>query len=215
MNTGVEEPIGVLIVDDHALLRDGLRELLETEPDIRVVASASNGAKAVSAAGAYQPDVTVLDVEIPGDDVRTTLSALLRAAPRTRVLILSVRDDPDTVQQLLSMGIRGYLLKSVSRNDFVSAVRGVYEDEQRTVLSISRDSMNRMSGREPELLSAREREIMALVAEAMSNHQIAHRLSITEGTVKRHLRNIFVKLGAVSRIDAVNKLSTPRGGYRH
>lgn len=214
MNTGADEPISVLIVDDHALLRDGLGELLETEPDMQVVASASNGAKAVAAASAYQPDITVLDVEIPGDDVRATLSQLLRAAPQTRVLILSVRDDPDTVQQLLSMGISGYLLKSVSRDDFVAAIRGVHEDKQRMVLSISRDTMNRLNGQEPELLSAREREIMALVAEAMGNGQIANRLSITEGTVKRHLRNIFVKLGAVSRIDAVNKMSTPRNSYR-
>lgn len=195
----------VMLVDDHAILRDGLREILEAEPDLRVVAEASNSDQAVALSAAYHPDVVVLDVDIPGDSVTVTLGRILAATPRASVLILSVYDEPHTVRQLLDRGIRGYLLKSVNRHDFVAAVRGVHRDPERIVLSISRDSLRQVNGGSPGLLSEREREVMALVAGAMSNAQIARRLNITEGTVKRHLRNIFTKLGAVSRIDAVNK----------
>jgi DNA-binding NarL/FixJ family response regulator len=196
----------VLLVDDHALLRDGLREILRMEDSVVVVGEAANGQQALAAVTALYPDVVVLDVEMPGDDVTTTVNRILRAAPYTRILVLSVYDDATVVKELLALGIRGYLLKSINRHDFLAAVLGVHHDDERVVLSISRESLRRVNGGvQNGLLSQREREIMNLVAGAMSNAQIAHRLAITEGTVKRHLRNIFSKLGAVSRIDAVNK----------
>jgi DNA-binding NarL/FixJ family response regulator len=201
---GPVRPIRVLIVDDHTLLREGLRDILEAEEDITVVGEAGNGREALRCVMADHPDVVVLDVGIPGDDVTVTVSAIRRASPGADILILSIYDDAAVVRELLSMGVRGYLLKSVTRQDFLTAVRGVRRDPQMVVLSISRQTLQQVNGA-GTLLSQREREIMAMVADAMSNSQIARRLSIAEGTVKRHLRNIFAKLGAVSRIDAVNK----------
>jgi DNA-binding NarL/FixJ family response regulator len=196
--------VRVLIVDDHTLLRDGLRNILEAEDDIAVVGEAGNGREALEWVASARPDVVVLDVGIPGDSVTRTVAEIQRASRGTDILILSTYDDPPVVRELLAMGVRGYLLKSVTRQDFVTAVRGVRRDPHRVVLSISHQSLQQVNGA-TTVLSPREREIMALVAAAMSNAQIAHRLAITEGTVKRHLRNIFTKLGAVSRIDAVNK----------
>ncbi|OLB79489.1 MAG: DNA-binding response regulator [Actinobacteria bacterium 13_2_20CM_2_71_6] len=200
-----DRPIRVLIVDDHALLRDGLRGILEAENDIVVVGEAGNSEQAVAYVAATTPDIVVLDVDIPGDKVTATLTRIQLRSARTKAIILSIYDEPMVVQELLAMGVRGYLLKSVNRQDFVAAIRGVYQDDQRVVLSISQQSLQQVNGARVNLLSDREREVIMLVAGAMSNAQIATRLRITEGTVKRHLRNIFTKLGAVSRIDAVNK----------
>jgi DNA-binding NarL/FixJ family response regulator len=202
---GIGNPIRVLIVDDHALLRDGLRGILEAEDDIVVVGEAGNSEQAVAYVAATRPDIVILDVDIPGDKVSATLTRIQHKSAGTKAIILSIYDEPMVVQELLAMGVRGYLLKSVNRLDFVAAIRGVYHDDQRVVLSISQQSLQQVNGARVNLLSYREREVIMLVAGAMSNAQIAHRLRITEGTVKRHLRNIFTKLGAVSRIDAVNK----------
>ena len=204
--TDGDRAIRVLIVDDHALLRDGLRQILDTVDGIEVTGEASNGEDAVRFVAAERPDVVVLDVEMPGSAVVTTVQRILAVDPAVRILILSVYDEPATVKELLALGVRGYLLKSIRWHDLVVAIRGVYNDDERVVLSISRESLQQDNGMAREsLLSRREQEIMSLVAGAMSNAQIARRLSITEGTVKRHLRNIFTKLGAVSRIDAMNK----------
>ncbi|MEV4636618.1 response regulator transcription factor [Actinoplanes sp. NPDC049548] len=200
-----EASIRVLVVDDHALLRDGLRELLDAEDDIVVVGEAGDGDQAVAAALALRPDVIVLDIEMPGPAVTVTIDRLRQALPQLRILILSMHDDPAMVQRVLSLGVNGYLLKSVKREEFVGAVRTAHRDPERIILSISRQSLQQVNSVPSDVLSPREREIMALVAVAMSNSQIANRLYITENTVKRHLRNIFTKLGAASRIDAVNK----------
>ncbi len=199
------DAISVVLVDDHTLLRDGLRDILQIEPDIVVVGEAGHSRQALELVEARRPDLVVLDVGIPGDSVTHTVGEIHRLSPHTSVLILSVYDDPVVVRSLLDLGVRGYLLKSVGRHDFVAAVRGVHHDPDRVVLSISQQSLRQVNGSGAGVLSVREREVMMLVAAALSNTQIASRLDITEGTVKRHLRNVFTKLGAVSRIDAVNK----------
>ncbi|SBT42874.1 response regulator [Micromonospora auratinigra] len=205
-----ERPIRVLLVDDHALLRDGLREMMECEEDIVVVGEAGSGAEALAVAPRLEPDLIVLDVEIPGEDVAETVRRLRAEVPQTRILILSMHDDPVVVQNLLGLGISGYLLKSIRRQDFLAAMRSAHQSGKRVVLSISRSSLDQLNSPNHSLLSSREQEIINLVARAMSNAQIASQLYITEGTVKRHLRNIFMKLGAVSRIDAVNKAAVAR-----
>ncbi|MGA7808470.1 helix-turn-helix transcriptional regulator, partial [Bradyrhizobium sp.] len=115
-------------------------------------------------------------------------------------------EGPQLVQDLLAIGVRGYLLKSIHWQELVVAIRAVSADADRVVLGVSRESLRQVEQKSGiEMLSDREREVLHLVAQALSNSQIASRLSLTEATVKRHLRNIFVKLGAVSRLDAVNK----------
>ena len=135
----------------------------------------------------------------------TTVRRMHSASPRSKVVILSMYDGPKLLKSLLMLGIKGYLLKSVTRHELVAAMRGARTDDDRVLLSVSSESLAKVHAAEPAVLSDRERDILELVASAMSNAQIASRLRLTEATVKRHLRNIFGKLDAVSRIDAVNK----------
>jgi DNA-binding NarL/FixJ family response regulator len=197
--------ITVVLVDDHRLVREGLREILAAEDDIAVVGEAANSADAVAQIGTHLPDVVLLDVEIPGCEVTETVTVIRALSPDTRILILSMYDGPQLVRRLLGFGICGYLLKSVDRHELATAIRSVYLVPDRLVLSVSRASLAQAAVDPGVVLSARELEILELVARAFSNSQVASRLHITEATVKRHLRNIFVKLGAISRIDAVNK----------
>lgn len=199
--------IRIVVVDDHTLFRDGLREILEAEEGFAVVGEAGTHSQAVRVAAETQPDVALLDVGLPGSGATRTVRQLLQATPRTRVIMVSVDDEPRTVQELLAAGVRGYLLKSATRQELVAAVRSVLANDERVVLSVSRASMAQVhtAAALPGLLSAREREVMTLVAQGMTNGQTARQLSISEGTVKHHLRNIFGKLGATSRLDAVNK----------
>jgi len=200
----VSSQITVVLVDDHVLMREGLREILETQPDIVVVGEAGDSAAAVDVVVARQPRVVLLDVEIPGDEVTITVARMLGRAPGADTISLSVDDGPHLLQRLLSLGIRGYLLKSVTRQELVAAVRNACTDDGRVILSVSRRSLAQIPAA-TGALSPRELDVLELAAQAMSNAQIAARLYLTEATVKRHLSNIFAKLGAVSRIDAVNK----------
>lgn len=196
----------ILIVDDHTLVREGLREILATQEDMCVVGEAADSAATVTLAAEQQPDIVLLDVEIPGSEVTTTVSQILNCSPESRVIILSMYDGPHLVQAVLDAGIRGYLLKSIHWQELVVAIRAVRADNDRVVLAVSRESLSDIQqGQSSVKLSSRELQVLDLVAQALSNGQIAARLHLTEATVKRHLRNVFVKLGAVSRLDAVNK----------
>lgn len=198
--------ITILIVDDHALVREGLREILRTQEDLRVVGEAADHPTAVALAAAEQPDIILLDIDMPGGDVITTVNQIHSCSPRSRVIVLSMHEGPQFVQTLLAAGIRGYLLKSIHWQELVVSIRAVCADSDRLVLGVSWESLQyARQGPTSGALSDREREVLGLVAQALSNAQIAARLQVTEATVKRHLRNIFVKLGAVSRLDAVNK----------
>ena len=199
------ERIRVLLVDDHALFRDGIRGILKVQDDLVVVGEAGDSERALFLVAETHPDVVLLDVEIPGEKITSTVRRVRLLAPDTRVIILSMHDGPRLLRELLALGIRGYLLKSISWQELVSAIRSSWADPSRVILSVSPESLAGACEAASPLLSPREREVLELTAEAMSNSQIATRLSLTEATVKRHLHNIFAKLGAVSRIDAVNK----------
>lgn len=200
--------INILVADDHALLRGALCDVLQSEPDLNVVAEASSGQTAVELAIQLCPQVVILDVEMPGQAATTTLEQIRDLCGDPDVLILSVHDDPHLIQEFLNLGVSGYLHKSATRGALVSAIRMARRSDRRNVtMSVSRQSIT-ASRPEPHgrgSLSAREIQVLSHVARARSNRQIARSLGITEGTVKRHLRNIFDKLGAVSRMDAVNK----------
>jgi DNA-binding NarL/FixJ family response regulator len=195
----------LVLADDHTMVREGLNEVLSLESDLKIVGEAGTGVEAIALVRQLRPDVVILDVEMPQHDVITTLRQIRQSSPRTKVIVLTMHDDHNLVRDLLARGAHAFLIKSVSRHELVSAVRSVVLDEQRVVVSVSRESLDRMSDPSSNPLSEREREVLILVARALSNAQIASRLSITEGTVKRHLRNVYTKLSAVSRLDAVNK----------
>jgi DNA-binding NarL/FixJ family response regulator len=143
-------------------------------------------------------------VRVPGERAVELVSGLRALSPRTTIIIFSMFDEPSVVKELLAVGASAYLLKSVTRDGLIFAVREVCAGN-RLLVAISRRSFEMVMGSRPAVLSDREIEILELVAQAFSNLQIARRLQIAEGTVKRHLRNVFAKLSAASRLDAVNK----------
>ncbi|WP_066907211.1 response regulator [Millisia brevis] len=208
-------PISVAVVDDHTLLRGALCDMINLEPDIGVIVDAPSTRTALSKVAAQRPDVVILDVEIPGEDVRESIRAINTASPDSSVLIVTMYEDLNLVQDLLDLGISGYLHKSASREALLSAIRGRTDGTGQVVVHMSRRIVpmrERVDG--PPVpagpLTAREREVLGCVAEALSNRQIAGKLGISEGTVKRHLRRIFDKLDAVSRLDAVNRATAAR-----
>jgi DNA-binding NarL/FixJ family response regulator len=203
------ERLRVLLVDDHTLFREGVAELLTVEDDVDIVGKAGDSVTALRMVGSKRPEVVLLDVEMPYHPVRVTIRSIRRASPNTRILILTMHDDPGLLQQVLAAGAHGVLVKTATRDELLSAVRAVgYQGK--TVLSVSRRSGAALAAPAPNPLSPREVEVLELAGQALSNAQIAAYLFITEGTVKRHLTNIYGKLGAVSRLDAVNKAVAAR-----
>lgn len=200
--------VRIILVDDHTLLREALCDILRAEDDFEVVAQAGSADGLVELVDEQRADVVLLDVEMPGHIPEDTIRALSARFPALQVLVLSMHDDIELIQGMLLTGARGYLHKSVSREQLAGAIREVTRKAKGRAFVLSAHGLTGGPGGSvppPGILSAREIEILSHVARAMSNRQVAVRLGITEGTVKRHLRNIFGKLGAVSRIDAVNR----------
>jgi DNA-binding NarL/FixJ family response regulator len=193
----------VLLVDDHTLFREGLAEIFAADEGLEVVGEAERGEEAVLLAREERPDVVLLDVEMPGMGAKETVRELSRVSPSSKVVILTMYDEPPLVRELLGAGAHAYIVKSATREELLAAIRTVGKDEDRVILSVSRHTLERLEGREKSILSPRELEVLSLVAEAKSNAQIASQLYISEGTVKRHLTNVYAKLGVASRVDAV------------
>ena len=200
--------IKVLLVDDHALFREGVAEIFDAEEGMEVVGVAANGQEAVELTAEVKPDVVLMDVEMPLMGAEQAIRQILCTSPSSKILVLTMYDEPRLVRKLLMLGAHGYLVKNATREELVAAVRTVHRVEDRIVLSVSRSTAARLEGSEQSVLSNRELEILLLIARAMSNSQIASRLHISEGTVKRHLTNIYAKLGVSSRADAAKKALT-------
>jgi len=200
--------IKVLLVDDHALFREGVAEIFNAEEGMEVVGEAANGEEAIGLAAEVKPDVVLLDVEMPLMGAEQALRRILCTSPSSKILVLTMYDEPRLVRKLLMLGANGYLVKNAAREELVAAVRTVHRVKDRIVLSVSRSTANRLEGSGQSVLSSRELEVLLLIARAMSNSQVASRLHISEGTVKRHLTNIYAKLGVCSRADAAKKALT-------
>ena len=204
------DKIRVLITDDHVVVREGTRRVLESEKDIEIVGEASNGEEAVSQAIKLKPDVVIMDIAMPklnGIEATKQIKALLPAAA---VLILSAYDNDQYIFSLLEAGAAGYLLKNVRGSELVEAVRSVYSGESvlhpvvaRKVLHRFVPSTNEAKGEAPELLSQRELEVLKLAAKGMSNRDISEKLCLSARTVQSHLANIFSKLQVGSRTEAI------------
>jgi DNA-binding NarL/FixJ family response regulator len=197
--------ISIIVVDEAGLFREGLARLLATEPDIQVIAETANGADAVNLVRVYRPSVVLVGSDTATPNLAEDMRLLVEAAPLSKLIVLASRDDPRRVKHLLSAGAHAYLLRSATTAELLSAIRVVDRNEDRVVLSVSRQTMSRLRAGGDPMLSERELEVLALVAEGMRNSQIARKLFIAEGTVKRHLTNIYAKLGAGSRTDAVRR----------
>lgn len=211
------EKIRVLIVDDHAVVRQGLRAFLELQDappalPIEIVGEAANGAQAVELARRLQPDVVLLDLVMPEMDGIAATPQIIAASPRARVLILTSFGEEDKVFPAIRAGAHGYLLKDIPPNDLVHAVRAAYAGKVQLHPDIARKLMSVIAGQEEPLwgtrltsveeLSEREREVLRLVARGLTNHEIAERLVISEKTVKTHVSSILGKLGLADRTQA-------------
>ncbi|KUM82986.1 MULTISPECIES: response regulator [Streptomyces] len=198
--------ISVLIVDDHPVVRDGLRGMFESAPGFTVLGEASNGVEAVERAAALDPDVILMDLRMPGGGGVDAIRELTRVEARAKVLVLTTYDTDSDTLPAIEAGATGYLLKDAPRDELCTAVRAAAEG--RTVLSPAVASRLVSAVRSPrapanEPLSAREREVLALVAQGTSNREIARELFISEATVKTHLTHLYAKLGVNDRAAAV------------
>ena len=204
--TGTSSPITLLIVDDHPVVRDGLRGMFASAPGFAVLGEAASGEEAVERAAALDPDVILMDLRMPGGGGVAAIAHLTRTGARARILVLTTYDtDTDTIPAI-EAGATGYLLKDAPRDELFTAVRAAAEG--RTVLSPAVASRLVSAVRTPrrerdEPLSAREREVLALVARGTSNREIARELFISEATVKTHLTHLYAKLGVNDRAAAV------------
>ncbi|WP_166177648.1 response regulator [Rubrobacter tropicus] len=202
--------IKILLVDDHTMFRQGLKEMLSTDEKMRIVGEASDGSEAVALADEEGPDVVILDVEMPGISAAETMEGLLGLSPAPKVLIVSMYDSPRLVRDLLGRGASGYLVKSASMEELLTAVRRAADGpqgrrEENVILAVPRAVLERVKGGDEEGLSGREQEILLLAARGLSNRLIAASLHISEATVKRHLANVYEKMGVGSRGEASQK----------
>ncbi|MBM2614626.1 response regulator transcription factor [Actinoplanes sp. LDG1-06] len=198
--------IRVLIVDDHPMFRDGLRQLLSDGVEFQVVGEAGNGAEALAVLKSAAADVVVMDLHMPRMDGVTAIERIRAGFPEVQVLVLSTYDTDGDVVPAMAAGAIGYLLKDVSREELREGVRAAARGE--TVLS--RTAAGRLVGhvREPELLKPREHELLRLVASGATNKEAAAALFVSEATVKAYLLRIYSRLGARDRASAVAE------GYR-
>lgn len=194
--------IRVILADDHELILEGLRALLRHEPDIEVIASATDGETLMQLVRRLRPDMVVLDLRIPRVDGLTCLRLIKEEFPRTRVLILTAFDERELVREAFEQGADGFALKTEPPALTVAAIREVYHGRMVFPRLAAQHILERQRAQRHVGLTPREREVLTLVAEGLTNAQIAERLVVSQETVKFHLRNIYQKLGVSTRTEA-------------
>jgi len=209
----MKEKTRVLIADDHALLREAMRNLLDREDDIEIVGEASDGEEAVKLSSKLKPDIAIMDIVMPKLNGIEASKEIKKISPATAIIILTAYDDAQYVLGLLEAGAAGYLLKSARGRDIVAAIRAVREGESVLHPSIIAMLLRRAIGmpaeenkqKGNENLTEREIEVLKLAATGMSNKEIAEELSVTVRTVKAHISNLFAKMDVASRTEAILK----------
>jgi DNA-binding NarL/FixJ family response regulator len=196
--------IRILVADDHPIVRDGLVAVLNTQPDFEVVGEASTGPETIQRVAALQPDVLLLDIEMPELDGVETLKRLREHDPAVRAIMFTAFDTDERIVQAVQAGAQGYLLKGVPRDEIFNAVRVVHAGGA-LLQPVVASKLLRRTRLDQEPLTAREREVLRLLARGLTNKQIAADLVITERTVKFHVSAILAKLGAGNRTEAIHR----------
>jgi DNA-binding NarL/FixJ family response regulator len=199
----VSEPIRLLIVDDHPVVRDGLRGMFTGTSEVDVVGEAADGAEAVTLAEALRPDVILMDLRMPGVDGVTAIGRLSERGLDTRVLVLTTYDTEADVVPAIEAGATGYLLKDAPRDELFRAVRAAARGESVLSPSVAAKLIGQVRAPAREPLSQRELEVLELIARGSTNREAAAHLFISEATVKTHLLHIYGKLGVRDRASAV------------
>jgi DNA-binding NarL/FixJ family response regulator len=209
------DPIGLVIVDDHPVVRDGLRGMFAGDPAFRVLGEAANGVEALAVAESVGPDVVLLDLRMPELDGVGTIRALRERGVAARILVLTTYDTDRDVLPAIEAGATGYLLKDAPRDELFRAVRAAHRGEAVLAPSVAARLMGQLRAPAKAPLSQRELEILGLIARGSTNREAAAQLFISEATVKTHLLHIYAKLGVKDRAAAVaaafeRGLLTPR-----
>jgi DNA-binding NarL/FixJ family response regulator len=197
------DQIRLVIVDDHPVVRDGLRGMLESQPDFEIVGEASDGSAAVRLAESLVPDIVLMDLRMPVMDGVTALGEIKTHNPQVQVLVLTTYDSDADILPAIEAGASGYLLKDSSRGELFAGIRAAARGETVLAPAVAARLVGRMRAPGEEQLSSREVEVLQLVAEGESNSEIASHLHISQATVKSHLVHIFGKLGVSDRTAAV------------
>jgi DNA-binding NarL/FixJ family response regulator len=200
----VVQPIRVLLADDHAITREGTRQLLEAEAEFTVVAEAGDGEEAVRLTQELQPDILLLDISMPRLNGIQVAQAIRRSVPETKIVVLTGYDNEQYAQVLVHLGARGYLSKTTSSQELMRALRFVYAGHVYYQPSIETDLASSATSPALEEPTARELEVLRLVAKGLRNADIAQQLLSSHRTVQFHLSNLFLKLGANSRTEVVH-----------
>jgi len=195
--------IRILLVDDHPVVRHGLRGMLEAEPDLTVVGEASSGAEGVEQTLALRPEIVLMDLRMPGGDGVTATEQILARAPGTRVMVLTTYDTDRDILRAIEAGACGYLLKDAAPAELADAVRAAARGETVLAPSVASTLVRQVRRPAPPALSAREIEVLRLVGQGLTNADIGRRLFIAEATVKTHLLRVFNKLDVADRTAAV------------
>jgi len=197
--------IRLLIVDDHPVVRTGLRGMLAGQPDFKVVGEAADGAEAVALTERLRPDVVLMDLRMPGMDGVTAIRHIKARQPEVQILVLTTYDTDADILRAIEAGATGYLLKDTGREELAHAIRATARGEAVLAPPVAAKLMQQIRAPGEERLSARELEILSLVAQGKSNKEIARHLHISQATVKTHLLHIYAKLGVSDRTAAVTE----------
>ncbi len=192
--------IRVLIVDDHALVAEGLANIINYDPEMTVVAQAEDGQQAIARYREHQPDVTLMDLRMPGMGGVEAIMAICAESNSARIIVLTTYDGDEDIYRGLQAGAQGYLLKDAKPNELLNAIRIVHSGQQYVSLTVASKLVKRMNN---PILSERELEVLRLIAQGLSNQDIGAALNIGESTVKSHVTHILTKLGVRDRTQAV------------
>lgn len=197
-----EKKIYVLIADDHPVVRDGLKSIINDQKDMVAVAEAENGIEAIKLALMHRPDVLLIDLRMPQANGVEVLNAIREEWEQAKIIILTTYDGDEDIYRALQAGAKAYMLKGISRSELLSTIRAVHSGRKRIPPEVAVKLAERMSASE---LTNRELEVLQLIVSGMSNKEIGKKLSITEGTVKAHVNGVLGKLGVADRTKAATE----------